>query len=82
MNWCGPWDEVVHGPQMQKGIETERFGRSSDPRARVLGWLKSQYHAIANYMAAMTVAGYTSYVMKGWAAGVNRARAGGRRVRG
>ncbi|HNY31768.1 MAG TPA: hypothetical protein PKO15_12850 [Fibrobacteria bacterium] len=58
--------------QMQKGIETERFGRSSDPRARVRAGSASQYLAIANYMAAMTVAGYTSYVMKGWAAGVNR----------
>ena len=58
--------------QMQKGIETERFGRSSDPRARVRAGSTSQYLAIANYMAAMTVAGYTSYVMKGWAAGVNR----------
>jgi hypothetical protein len=58
--------------QMQKGIETERFGRSSDQRARVRAGSASQYLAIANYMAAMTVAGYASYVMKGWAAGVNR----------
>lgn len=58
--------------QMQRGIETERFGRSSDPRARVRAGSASQYLAIANYMAAMTMAGYASYVMKGWATGVNR----------
>lgn len=58
--------------QMQKGIATEHFGRSSDPRARIKSGSMSHYLAIANYMAAMTVAGYTSYVMKGWAAGVNR----------
>lgn len=58
--------------QIQKGIQTERFGRSSDPRARVKAGSASQYLAIANYMAAMTMAGYVSYVLKGWASGVSR----------
>lgn len=58
--------------QIQKGIQTERFGRSSDPRARVKAGSASQYLAIANYMAAMTMAGYASYVLKGWASGVSR----------
>lgn len=58
--------------QVQKGIQTERFGRSSDPRARVKAGSASQYLAIANYMAAMTMAGYVSYVLKGWASGVSR----------
>ncbi len=58
--------------QTQRGIQTERFGRSSDPRARVKAGSASQYLAIANYMAAMTMAGYVSYVLKGWASGVSR----------
>ena len=58
--------------QVQRGIQTERFGRSSDPRARVKAGSASQYLAIANYMAAMTMAGYVSYVLKGWASGVSR----------
>ncbi len=58
--------------QVQNEIQTERFGRSSDPRARVKAGSASQYLAIANYMAAMTMAGYVSYVLKGWASGVSR----------
>lgn len=67
------WDvKSIMVSQIQKGIQTERFGRSSDPRARVKAGSASQYLAIANYMAAMTMAGYVSYVLKGWASGVSR----------
>ena len=58
--------------QIQQGVGMEMHGLSTDPRARVRKGTASHYLAIANYIGAMTVAGYASYVLKGLAAGVNR----------
>lgn len=58
--------------QLQQGVGMEMHGLSTDPRAKVRKGSASHYLAIANYMGAMALAGYASYVMKGWATGVNR----------
>ena len=58
--------------QLQQGVGMEMHGLSTDPRARVRKGTASHYLAIANYIGAMTAAGYASYVLKGLATGVNR----------
>lgn len=58
--------------QLQQGVGMEMHGLSTDPRAKVRKGSASHYLAIANYMGAMTVAGYASYVMSGLKAGVIR----------
>lgn len=58
--------------QLQQGVGMEMHGLSTDPRARVRKGTASHYLAIANYIGAMTLAGYASYVLKGLATGVNR----------
>jgi len=58
--------------QFQRGWMSEIRGRSSDPRARVQAGSGSHYLAIANYIAALTGMGFVSYMLKGWATGVQR----------
>ena len=58
--------------QFQRGWMSEVRGRSSDPRARVQAGSGSHYLAIANYIAALTGMGFVSYMLKGWATGVQR----------
>lgn len=58
--------------QFQRGWMSEIRGRSNDPRARVQAGSGSHYLAIANYIAALTGMGFVSYMLKGWATGVQR----------
>jgi len=58
--------------QFQRGWMSEIRGRSNDPRARVQAGSRSHYLAIANYIAALTGMGFVSYMLKGWATGVQR----------
>jgi len=58
--------------QFQRGWMSEFRGRSDDPRARIRAGSGSHYVAIANYIGALTALGYVSYMLKGWAAGVQR----------